>query len=216
MRSLALASVALATALASVAAAQPAAPSLLDPEDEGGRFIDGWHYWRPVEGASAYRLQVDTLGGEFDADLVIDDTVAAPGPDASKVEHFNSVPEGRYEWRVAALAGDEQGPWSEVWSFLSKFPVAAEGGPGAAATLAVYPNPAPSVVTVAFGLPVAGRVRVTVHDVRGREVAVLLDERAAAGERRVRWEPARAAAGPYLVRLAAGGAAVSRVLVLRP
>lgn len=53
--------------------------------------------------------------------------------------------------------------------------------------LAASPTPAVSGVTLRFGLPRAGRVRVEVFDVRGRRVIVLADGRYDAGWQQVRW-----------------------------
>ena len=196
--------------------AQPAAPILGEPEDGSSRWIYGGLSWFSVDVANGYRVQVDTLGGGFDGPLIVNDTVAAPGPDVTEIWHYNSVPPGLYEWRVAALAGDEQGAWSDVWSFESRFPVAAEDGPSGAGSpsLTVYPNPA--LVSAAFNieLPAAGPLRLSVYDARGREVAVVLDGWAEAGEVQARWQPGGLAAGVYLVRLTTGDASVSKPVIL--
>lgn len=157
-----------------VVSAQPAAPSLLEPEDGGDRFIDGRLSWSAVEDADAYRLQVDTLGGGFGTDLVLDDTVAVSESDVSAVENFSPIPEGFYEWRAAALIGGVQGPWSEVWSFESRFPVAVEESPDQGTTLTVRPNPATVAASVALRLAAGARpVHIGVYDALGREVLVV-------------------------------------------
>jgi flagellar hook assembly protein FlgD len=65
-------------------------------------------------------------------------------------------------------------------------------------------------VTIRWMLPVAGSVRVTVHDIAGREVRVLHEGWCAAGVAQVHWngrgaQGARCASGLYFVRLDAGG-----------
>ena len=82
----------------------------------------------------------------------------------------------------------------------------AEGGadaPGLA--LRAAPNPLGAATTLAFTLPDAADVRLTVADVLGREVA-RWDGPHAAGEHSVRLDAAALAAGVYVVRLEAGGA----------
>jgi len=43
------------------------------------------------------------------------------------------------------------------------------------------------VTQITYGLPGEARVRVVIHDVVGREVAVLVNERQAAGHYRIAW-----------------------------
>ena len=73
------------------------------------------------------------------------------------------------------------------------------------------PNPTAGTARVAFALPEAGAVRVSVYDVRGREVAVLADRPFEAGRHEAVLDASRLAAGVYVVRLAAAG----RVLTQR-
>ena len=73
------------------------------------------------------------------------------------------------------------------------------------------PNPTAGTARVAFALPEAGAVRVSVYDVRGREVAVLAARPFEAGRHEVVLDAGRLAAGVYVVRLAATG----RVLTQR-
>jgi len=94
--------------------------------------------------------------------------------------------------------------------------------PPAGVALTVAPNPANPRAFVSFTLPVPGPVRLTVHDLRGRMVAVLLDDpAAAAGPIAAAWDgrdaQGRAAAsGVYLVRLeGAAGAASAPLTLLR-
>lgn len=80
------------------------------------------------------------------------------------------------------------------------------------------PNPFTTSTTIPFALPAAGDVRLEVFDVSGRQVATLVAGRLEAGLHRVTWdgrtESGRsAAAGVYLVRLAAAGADLSRRVV---
>jgi hypothetical protein len=77
----------------------------------------------------------------------------------------------------------------------------------------VAPNPSAGTARIAFALPEAGRVRLTVFDVRGHEVAVLADGPLTAGRHEARLSGSLAA-GVYLVRLEAGGTVVTRQAVV--
>jgi len=68
-----------------------------------------------------------------------------------------------------------------------------------------YPNPFRASTTIRFGLPEASPVRLTVYDVLGRQVAVLVDASLAPGIHRVRFDAAHLPSGMYLVALEAGG-----------
>ena len=73
--------------------------------------------------------------------------------------------------------------------------------------LTAAPNPAAGPADIAFSLPEAGAVRLSVVDVLGREVAVLADGVLPAGAHRRTWD---GAAGTYVVRLETEGAVATR------
>lgn len=71
-----------------------------------------------------------------------------------------------------------------------------------------YPNPFNPSTTISVSLPMAGRVRIGVYDMLGREVALLQDEELGAGYHSVVWDAsnhlgARTASGIYLYRVVA-------------
>lgn len=94
------------------------------------------------------------------------------------------------------------------------------GGPPSVLALSAGPNPARGPVRVALALPSDERsVRVTVHDVAGREVALLARGALSAGRHEWSWNGrdvagARAAPGLYLVRVVAGEQVKSSRVVL--
>jgi flagellar hook assembly protein FlgD len=70
-----------------------------------------------------------------------------------------------------------------------------------------------------FGLAASGPVRLAVYDVRGREVARLVDAVLAAGDHEVEWkgengDGARAPSGVYFVALSSDGGRIARRVVL--
>ena len=85
-------------------------------------------------------------------------------------------------------------------------------GAGPTVSLAA-PNPAGSHAEVVVTLPTAQAVRATLHDVLGREVAVLHDARSA-GALRLDVNAGRLAPGAYVVRVVGEGFAEARRLVV--
>jgi hypothetical protein len=67
-----------------------------------------------------------------------------------------------------------------------------------------YPNPFNPSTTIRFSLPAGSHVRLTVHDILGREIARLEEGIRMAGHHRTVWSP-RVASGVYFVRLEARG-----------
>lgn len=79
-----------------------------------------------------------------------------------------------------------------------------------------YPNPFNAGTLITYRLSAAGLVRLTVSDLLGRYVAVLVNSVLPAGEHTVTWNPAGLSSGMYLLRLTAGGSsATGRALLLR-
>ncbi len=97
--------------------------------------------------------------------------------------------------------------------FRAGVPVAVEESPPAF-SLRHQPNPAWRSTSIEFSLPLPGFVRLTIHDLRGRQVAVLVEEHRAAGTHRVNWRPVGLAAGVYFYRCNAVGSSITRKLVL--
>lgn len=94
----------------------------------------------------------------------------------------------------------------------------AEPTPAASATrlLPPHPNPFGDRATIRYALPEPAHVRLTVYDVLGREIAVLVDERRPAGEQEATLDGRSLPAGLYLYRLTAGTAeAVGRIVRAR-
>lgn len=80
---------------------------------------------------------------------------------------------------------------------------ATDDQPGATVLLRAWPNPFNPKTVVGFRLSVVSEVKVTVHDVLGREVAVLVDGGMEPGEHSVTFDATNLASGVYLVRLTA-------------
>jgi len=81
----------------------------------------------------------------------------------------------------------------------------------------VYPNPFNSIVNVVLQLPVAGKLRVTVYDVLGREVVVLAENHYPVGKHTLTFNTNSMSSGVYFIRANLDGrqAAIRKVMLLR-
>jgi hypothetical protein len=77
-----------------------------------------------------------------------------------------------------------------------------------------FPNPFNPRTVVSYQLSALSDVRLTVYDVLGREVAVLVNERKGPGRYSVQFDAGGAASGEYVCRLTAGGSVQSRKMLL--
>lgn len=81
----------------------------------------------------------------------------------------------------------------------------------------VYPNPFNPTATIAYRVPVAGEVTMTVYDLTGREIARLVNGKVGAGYHEVPFHAPGLASGVYLVRiqLATGQQATARMMLVK-
>ena len=87
------------------------------------------------------------------------------------------------------------------------------------ASIRVSPNPSPNETRLTYSMNATGPARLTIHDVAGRLVARLIDERTTVGDHEVVWDGrdltgAPAASGIYFARLETSSESVSRKFVL--
>ncbi len=90
----------------------------------------------------------------------------------------------------------------------------ALSAPTSFALEAAYPNPFNPSTTIRYALPTESEVKLSVYDVLGREVAVLLDGRQEAGRHVVVWEAGGLPSGVYFYRIEAGAFRQARRVVL--
>lgn len=95
--------------------------------------------------------------------------------------------------------------------------VAAEHGDGLPTRFELspnYPNPFNPATQIVFGLPQTALVRLSVFDVLGREVVVLVDERLLAGWHEAIFDADDLPSGFYLYQLEVGGRTLTRMMLL--
>ena len=77
-----------------------------------------------------------------------------------------------------------------------------------------HPNPFNPTTTIAYDLPVASDVTLTIYNMRGQEVARLVDAEQSAGEYQTEWNASNVSSGIYFYRLQAGDFVQTRKMVL--
>jgi len=89
-----------------------------------------------------------------------------------------------------------------------------DGAVAEAALLPNLPNPFSKETTLAFRLPAAAPVRLSLYDIAGREVARPVDGMRVAGEHHVAFDARGLAAGVYFCRLEVAGRVQQRRAIL--
>jgi len=77
-----------------------------------------------------------------------------------------------------------------------------------------YPNPFNPTTTISYHLPVTGHINLKVFDMRGREVASLVNEVKSPGMHSFLWHADKFPSGIYFYRLTAGRISLARKMIL--
>ncbi len=77
-----------------------------------------------------------------------------------------------------------------------------------------YPNPCNPTTNIEYQIPEQAEVRLTVYDVLGREVAVLVNEEQTAGSHTVEFDGSSLSSGAYIYRLEAGSTTITKQMML--
>ncbi len=160
--------------------------------------------WNEVPGGFAYRVEVAS-------EPTFDDPLVIAGPLFDTSDAFDSEPGQTYYWRVATEGQNDASAWSDVWSFTTSEPLAANEAPGVRELgLALYPNPFNPTTRVVFSVPASAQVTVEVFDARGTRVRTLADAYLQHGAHVIPWNGLDdrgmpVATGVYHVRVRGAG-----------
>lgn len=211
-----------------VANQRPAPPTGLTSSRNGSDLILEWDPAQDPDNPQAlltYNVRVGTTRGG--ADIVTpmslsDGTRLLPrNGNAGHATRFvvrNLDPTLSYFWSVqsvdAGYAGSEF-----VAEAVSVDTEDAAAVPGQVTLLGNYPNPFKGSTAIRYALPASTPVRLTVYNVLGAEVAVLVEETMPAGTHESTWNGRNlignaVPSGLYMYRLEAGDVSTSRTMVL--
>jgi polyhydroxybutyrate depolymerase len=108
---------------------------------------------------------------------------------------------------------------AEIWNFFKPYKLLTtvanqSESPAELLLFQNYPNPFNPSTTIKYELPKSSVVRLSVYDMLGREVSVLVNERMNAGVHEVKFDGSNLASGVYFYRLTAGGFVQAKKLVI--
>jgi hypothetical protein len=191
----------------------PAAPTLSSPAS--GAAVTGntiTFAWNSATGAISYRLQIST-SPSF-ATTILD----LSGIAGSSITYTGLAANTVYYWRVNASNSAGTTSFSSVWSFTTAGTTDVEsinvGIPSEFSLSQNFPNPFNPTSTIEFQIPRESHVRLSVFDIMGDELSILVNEIKAPGSYRVRVDGTAFAAGTYICRMVAGTFVQSRKLLL--
>jgi hypothetical protein len=175
---------------------------------------NGAYVTEPGEGTTTLgrrrvRFVVPTSGTDYPSTYTFTTTAETFQPDAGPLP---------YECNYAATGDNASlNPAGCLPSGQATFTAISDLGgtvPTTVELLSSAPNPTNGVTNVSYTVNQAAHVTLTVYDLMGREVAVLVDEMQSASTYSAPFDASRLSAGTYLYRLTTGGQTATRTLTV--
>jgi hypothetical protein len=180
----------------------PGQPSLFSPGNYATEVVRRTVFsWNPVLNALSYHLQVATAA--FPTSGIVVDTV---GSDTTLRISDTLDVNTTYYWRVSGINLGGVGSYSATAQFTTGSVTDVEAYrieiPKEYALMQNFPNPFNPSTTIRFTVPMRSKVRLSVFNILGQEIAELANEEMSAGNFERIWN-ANVASGLYFYRLEA-------------
>jgi len=162
-----------------------------------------------------YRVYVspDSFATFDSLDIPLEDGTAIRWPLQLPAPH-------QYWWKVRAYDLHNLFSWSDTWTFFRASHSHSAPGPESNEPPLVfkvhqnYPNPFNATTEIAYDLPNAGRVKVQVFNILGRDVETLVNQTMPAGRYRTIFDATNLPSGIYIVRVEAPGVSDLKKMIL--
>ncbi len=157
----------------------------------------------------------------YDLQLATDDQFDELVTDISNVYStsysLNDLEENEtYYWRVGGNV-DDQFSWSDTWSFTTAMPTSIDSGDEIPKQTFIdqnYPNPFNPSTTIQYGVSEAADVTLSVYNIIGRRVAVLVQEPKNPGYYSISFNASSLSSGIYFYRFETGSFIETKKLTL--
>lgn len=184
----------------------PAAPILQSPPDGSDVLVlTPALDWYMVSGADKYQVQISLSYSNFDNHIIRDEEVNLPPWTVSPALDNDDW----YYWRARAKDNDVgYGDWSNIWGFhiprSGVDEIDLSSVPKECALHSNYPNPFNPLTEIIYGLSENSSVNLTIYNLAGHKIEVLVSEKQSAGYHTVTWDAAGYSSGVYFYKLTAG------------
>jgi len=168
--------------------------------------------WGATAGAAWYRLQLGDDSTFVAPTVLVVDTVLVD----TSLQLTGLANAHRYYWRVRAGNSGGASAWSEVFNFTTSTTGVNElpGVPTEYTLSQNYPNPFNPTTVIRYSIPQVALVRLTVYNLLGQEVVVLVSEHQTVGIYEADFNASHLPSGTYFYRLVAGTYSATKKMLL--
>ncbi len=163
-------------------------------------------------------ITTGTAGGSFSADSNLVKFSYSHTADTSKSQYQVTVDPAGLHVTYESASYDTNIQFTAVFKPYSVTPTRIEkqasSFPKTFALLQNYPNPFNPVTTIKYQIPKISRVNLTVFDILGNRIAVLVNQEKSPGEYSVEFNGSNLASGVYFYRIQAGNYLSTKKLIL--
>ncbi|MBI3259349.1 MAG: T9SS type A sorting domain-containing protein [Ignavibacteriae bacterium] len=181
--------------------------------------IDGAIEWNPVDGATSYRIQISTKSDFSDTVVSLNN-----GSAANKYSYKGLQYSTKYYWKIRASSNTGNGPsnFSAVRSFTTQAATGVNEGDdinNSGLELSIHPNPVVNDLSIiSYSLNQNSNVTLQITDELGRTLSTLVNEHKNAGGYSIQLTRETGglglSTGVYYVKLSAGGASITKQIVV--
>lgn len=158
-------------------------------------------FWNTSTNSTGYRVQVSPTNT---FSFIVDS--------ATVTTNQRTIPAGKlniattYYWKVQGVNNFGNGPWSDTWNFFTVIsginPLGTEI-PKEYKMYENYPNPFNPTTKIRFDLPKTSHTSLSIYDITGKEVEMLVNENLSAGKYELQWNGNGKSSGVYFYKIQA-------------